>query len=94
MLLSSGVSVDNFATVVVVAVVLGVVNTFIRPILLIVTLPINFLTLGLFTLVINAFMVLLADYFVTGFSVESFTWALLFSLVLSIISSVLYKLTK
>lgn len=92
--LLDGISIDNFVTAVVVAVVLGIVNTIIKPILLLLTLPINFLTLGLFTWVINALMVLLADYVVTGFSVASFLWALLFSFVLSVISSILNKLVK
>ena len=79
-----GIAVASFVTALVVAVVLGLVNAIIRPILLILTLPINILTLGLFTFVINALMVLLVASFVPGFSVASFWWALLFSIILSL----------
>ncbi len=68
------------------AVVLGALNLFIRPILVVLTLPINILTLGLFSLVINAFLVLLATYLVPGFAVESFVTAFLFALVLAIVN--------
>lgn len=89
-----GVKVDGFLTAVVVAVVLGVVNMFIKPILLLLTLPLNILTLGLFTFVINALLVLLVSNLVPGFKVSGFLWALIFSLVLSVISSFLYSLAK
>ncbi|MFA5776611.1 MAG: phage holin family protein [Patescibacteria group bacterium] len=92
--LLAGISIDGFVTAIVVAVVLGIVNTLVKPILLLLTFPINFLTLGLFTWVINALMVVLVDYIVPGFSVSSFLWALLFSLVLSVISSILNKMIK
>jgi len=68
------------------AVVLGALNLFIRPILVILTLPITIFTLGLFSLVINAALVLLAAYVVPGFSVSGFWTALLFALVLSIVN--------
>lgn len=68
------------------AVVLGALNLFIRPILLILTLPINILTLGLFSLVINALLVMLASYLVPGFSIAGFWTALLFALVLSVVN--------
>ncbi len=89
-----GVKVDGFLTAVVVAVVLGVVNMFIKPILLLLTLPLNILTLGLFTFVINAVLVLLVSSIVPGFKVSGFVYALLFSLVLSVVSSFLYSLAK
>ncbi len=89
-----GVKVDGFLTAVIVAVVLGVVNMFIKPILLLLTLPLNILTLGLFTFVINAFLVLLVSNIVPGFKVEGFLYALIFSLVLSVVSSFLYSLAK
>lgn len=89
-----GVKVDGFLTAVVVAVVLGVVNMFIKPILLLLTLPLNILTLGLFTFVINAALVLLVSNIVPGFKVSGFVYAFLFSLVLSVVSSFLYSLAK
>ncbi len=87
-----GISVDDFVSALIVAVVLGLINTFLKPVLVFLTLPINFITLGLFTLVIDALMVMLADSLITGFSVASFLWAILFSLVVSVISSILTKL--
>lgn len=72
------------------AVVLGALNLFIRPILLVLTLPINILTLGLFSLVINALLVLLASYVVRGFNVPDFWTALLFALVLAVINLVFH----
>jgi putative membrane protein len=89
-----GVSVDSFVTAVIVSVVLALVNTFIKPILFILTLPATILTLGLFTLVINALMIFLVATFVPGFHVNGFWSALFFSLILSLVSSVLRGLTK
>ena len=86
-----GVAVADFWTAIVVAVVLGVVNGVIKPIILVLTLPINIVTLGLFTLVINAGLVLLVSNFVPGFAVSGFWWALLFGLVLSLVNSVLHR---
>jgi putative membrane protein len=68
------------------AVVLGALNLFIRPVLMILTLPINILTLGLFSLVVNALLVMLTAYLVPGFVVVGFWTAFLFALVLSIIN--------
>lgn len=89
-----GVKVDSISTAFVVAVVLGVINTFLKPVLLILTLPITILTLGLFALIINAFLVLLVSSIVPGFRVEGFLWALIFSLVLTLVTSFLSSLTK
>ncbi len=84
-----GVRVDSFTSVIILAIVLGVINTFIKPLVLLFTLPINLVTLGLFTFVVNALLVLLADLLVGGFAVNNFLWALLFSLVVSLVSSFL-----
>lgn len=83
-----GVTVAGFVTALVVAVVLGMINMFLRPLLLVLTLPVNVMTLGLFTLVINAALVLLAARIVPGFVVAGFWWALLFSLVLTLVQGV------
>lgn len=88
-----GVKLADFWTAVMVAVVLGLVNMFIKPVFILLTLPINLLTLGLFTFFINAFMVILVSNLVAGFEVKSLGWALLFSIVLSIISTFLQTLT-
>ncbi|MDK2771980.1 phage holin family protein [Flavobacterium haoranii] len=87
-----GISVDNFSTALIVAVVLGLLNVFIKPILVLFTIPATILTLGLFLLVINAVIIMLADYFVDGFHVNGFWIAFLFSIVLSVFQSVLNKI--
>jgi putative membrane protein len=74
-------------TALIVAVVLGVVNAFIRPLLLILTLPLNILTLGLFTFVIMALCTLLVSAVVPGFDIDGFWWALAFALILSLINA-------
>lgn len=89
-----GISVLNFSTALVVAVVLGVINMFVRPILVLLTLPVTVLTLGLFLFVINALMVMLVAKLVPGFKVSGFWWALLFSLVVSIVGSFLGAATN
>ncbi len=80
------VQMKTFGTALLVAVVLGLLNTIVRPILLILTLPVNLLTLGLFTFVINGFVFWLAAQFVDGFSVSSFGWAILAALLYSVIT--------
>ena len=77
-----GVQITGFFPALVAALVIGLINTFIKPFLIILTLPINILTLGLFTLVINAFLIMLASSLVPGFAVAGFGWAILFSIVL------------
>lgn len=89
-----GVSVAGFGVALVVALVLGIVNVFLKPILVVLTLPITIVTLGLFLLVINAGLVLLVDRIVPGFSVTNFWWALLFSLVVSLIGGVLHGMAS
>lgn len=84
--LLSSVKVENFGTALVVALVIGLLNTFIRPVLFVLTLPITILTLGLFTLVLNGLMFWLASRFVDGFFVAGFWWAVLAAIVYSIIS--------
>ncbi len=87
-----GVHLDSFGTALVVAVVLAIVNTLIRPLIFILTLPINILTLGLFTFVIIGCLVLLVSSIVPGFKVDGFWWALAFALVLAIINGFLSSL--
>ncbi|OHA88046.1 MAG: hypothetical protein A2741_00090 [Candidatus Zambryskibacteria bacterium RIFCSPHIGHO2_01_FULL_43_27] len=86
-----GVTVSGFVTALVLAVILGAINTFIKPILVILTLPITVVTLGLFLLVINALLVMLASAVVPGFAVAGFWWAVLFAIVLSVVSSILHR---
>lgn len=91
-LLQPGIMVADFTTALVAAVVLGLINAVIAPILLILTLPINILTLGLFTFVLNALLVMLAGNLIPGFTVAGFWYALLFSLIVSVINSILSTL--
>ena len=88
----SGVVVSSFLTAVIVAIVLGLLNVFIKPIIVLFTLPVTIFTFGLFLLVINALMILLCTEIVGGFSVDTFWTALLFSLILSITQSVVFGL--
>jgi len=88
-----GVKVDSFMTALIVALVLGLLNIFIKPILVLFTLPATIFTLGLFLLVINAVIILLCDELVDGFEVAGFWWALLFSLVLSFCQSLVSGFT-
>lgn len=94
LLLTAGVHIPNLMTALVVAVVLGIINTLLKPILLILTLPINLLTLGLFTFVLNALLILLVSSLVPAFKVDSFWWALAFSLVLSVVNMLLEQFVK
>tara|TARA_B100000965_G_C19433063_1_gene687332 strand:- start:397 stop:753 length:357 start_codon:yes stop_codon:yes gene_type:complete len=89
-----GVDIKDFLTAIVVAAVLALLNNFLKPILIILTIPVTILTLGLFLLVINALMILLADDLIGGFTVASFWWALLFSIILSVINSLFSSLDK
>lgn len=83
-----GVALSSFWLAIVVGLVLGIVNTLVRPIVLLLTLPLNILTLGLFTFVINALMILLTAAIVPGFVVTGFWSALLFSIVISLIKMI------
>ena len=92
--LMRGVSVDGPITAVLVAVVLSVLNIYIKPLLILFTLPITFVTLGFFLLVINAAIILMASSLVPGFHVDGFWWAMLFSVILSIVTSVFEGLSR
>ncbi|RYG45938.1 MAG: phage holin family protein [Chitinophagaceae bacterium] len=89
-----GVHVDGFVTALIVAVVLAILNLFVKPILVLLTLPVTVITLGLFLLVINALVIMLCDYIVGGFDVSSFLTALLFSVILSLFQSLLFSFSK
>jgi putative membrane protein len=84
-----GVAVDGFGAALIVGLVIIILDAIVKPILVILTLPVTILTLGLFLFVINAIIILIADSIVPGFSVDGFLWALVFSLILSVINSFL-----
>lgn len=83
-----GVVVDGIVTALVLAVVLGAINAFIKPVLIVLSLPVTILTLGLFILVIDAVLIMLAASIVPGFAVAGFWWALIFAVVLAVVNSV------
>ena len=85
-----GFKVNSFTTALIVALALGIVNTIIKPIILILTLPINILTLGLFTFVINATLILLVAQFVPGFVVVGFVPALIAAVILWLINTIVH----
>lgn len=89
-----GVDVDHFGYALLVAAGISFANLLVKPVLVILTIPITVLTMGLFLLVINAMIILLVDYFVPGFEVNGFWWALAFSLILSIFNSMFADMTK
>lgn len=90
----NGVAIDGYITAICVVVVLSILNLLVKPILVILTLPITLLTLGLFLLVINAVIILLADKLISGFSVNGIWWALLFSLLLTLLQSLFHSFLK
>ncbi len=83
-----GIMVDGVYAAIIAAIILGLLNTIVRPILVILTLPISLLTLGLFVFVINAVLFWFAASFIQGFAVDSFWWALVGSLIVSIVSAI------
>lgn len=84
-----GIHVDGLWSAVIAALLLGILNAVVRPVLVILTFPLTIVTLGLFLLVINALMLLLVDWFMVSISIDSFWWALLGSLLISLVSWIL-----
>jgi putative membrane protein len=89
-----GVHVDGVLTAILVSIVISFLNAIVKPILVILTIPVTILTLGLFLLVINALLIQLCAKIVDGFSVSGFWTALAFSLILSLVSSILQGLSR
>lgn len=87
-----GVHLEGFLQALILAAVLSLLNIFIKPVIILLTIPITFFSFGLFLLVINAFIILLAAKLAPGFLVDSFWWALLFSIVLSLVTSLLDRM--
>jgi len=92
--LLSGVVIESVLVAVITALIIGLINSILKPILFVLTLPINILTLGLFSLITNGLLIMLADFIVPGFEVENFWWALLFSIILSIVTFFLKTIFK
>lgn len=89
MKLIPGIQIDRFQDLLVAALVIGLLNAFLRPVIILLTLPVTMMTLGLFTLVINGLMFYLAAYLVAGFHVTGFGAAFLAALIFSLFSFVL-----
>jgi putative membrane protein len=86
--------VDNYTTAIVVAVILGLLNLFVKPLLVIFTLPVTIVTFGLFLLIINAIIILMADSLIDGFYVNGWISALIFSFLLTFLESILFSFLK
>lgn len=86
-----GIHIDTYWTAILFALVLAVINIIIRPIFILLTIPITVVTFGLFLFVINALLVLLAAKFISGIQIDGFWWGLLFSFLLSLVSSILFS---
>lgn len=89
-----GFQIADLQTAVIAAVVIGVINTFIKPVVQLVALPISLLTLGIFAFVINVLLLMLAAQLVPGFAIDGFLTAVLASIVLALVSAFLHKLAK
>ncbi len=89
-----GVKVETFSTAVIVALLLGIINSFLRPILIFLTLPLTILSLGLSIFIINGALIYLISVFIPEFTISSFFWAIIFSFTISIINTLLFSLTK
>lgn len=93
-LVLSGIHINSFMTAIIFALVLSLLNAVVKPLLIILTLPLTVITLGLFLLVINVIIILLAGKFVNGIKIDGFLWAFIFGLLLSLITSALIKMEK
>lgn len=87
-----GVTVDGYLSAIIVAIIIALLRLIVRPILVLLTLPLTVITLGLFLFIVNAIIIVMADYFIDGFAVKNIWWALLFSILLSFLQSLLYSL--
>ena len=89
-----GIHVEGFMDALIVAAILAVLNALVKPILVFLTIPVTIVTFGLFLLVINTVIILLADWLVPAIHVDGFWWAMLFSVLLSIVNSVFLNMVK
>lgn len=93
-LLAPHVIINSFATAIIFSLVLALLNAFVKPLLVLLSLPLTIITLGLFLLVINVIMILLADKFVRGVRIDGFLWAFIFGFLLSLVSAITRKLKR
>ncbi len=90
--LLEGVEIKSFWTAIGVAILLALINTFIKPLIVLFTLPLTIITLGLFILVINAWILMLIDKLVDGFKIKGFWWAVLYSIFISIANAIMFQI--
>ena len=93
-LLAPHVAINSITTAIIFAIVLGILNFIVKPLLIILTIPLTIITLGLFLLVINVIIIMLADKLVSGIKIDGFLWACIFAALLSVVSTLLNKLEK
>ena len=86
-----GIEIDNIFTAIMVAAILAILDATVKPLLLVLTFPVTILTLGMFLFIINACLILSAEYFIDGFSIDGFWYAVLFSILLSFFNSFVHK---
>jgi len=91
MIMKPHIVIDSYLTALIFVIVLGILNAIVKPVLVILTLPITIITLGIFLLIINVCMVLLAGRFVAGIHIDSFWWAFIFGILLSFITSAITR---
>ncbi|MEO7121078.1 MAG: phage holin family protein [Ginsengibacter sp.] len=94
MLLSPHIIIESYVTAIIFSLILAFLNAILKPVLILLTLPITILILGIFLLVLNVLMVMLAGKLVSGIHIAGFWWAFIFAILLSLISSVLNNLEK
>ena len=94
MILSPHIRIDSYVPAIIFSLVLAFLNAILKPILILLTLPITILTLGIFLLVLNVLMVMLAGKLVNGIHIQGFLWAFVFGILLSLISSALVNMEK
>lgn len=90
----SGIQIDSFMTALVVAVVMAILNVTLKPLLIVITIPITIVTFGLFLLVLNVLILYVAEAFIDGFHIAGFWWALAFSVLVSVVNGVLSGIAK
>ena len=92
--LLNGVHVDSLSTALIIAIILAILNVTIKPILILITFPVTLLSFGLFLIVINVIVFRIASGLVTGFYIDGFLWALMFSVVVSVVNGILFKMSE
>ncbi len=93
-LLAPHVAINSVTTAIIFAIVLGILNFIVKPLLILLTIPLTLITLGLFLLVINVIIIMLADKLISGIKIDGFLWTCIFAALLSVVSTLLNKLEK